>query len=387
MQSRAIPYQIIQDNQQLQQICQLAQRQSVVALDTEFERVRSYYAKLGLIQLHYGECVALIDPLAISEWQSFVELLANPQVTKVLHASGEDIEIFHQQFGTLPQPMMDTQIMANFLGFPLSVGFAKLTEHYLQISLDKGLSRTNWLKRPLSEQQLHYAAADVYYLLPIYQQMFKAAEVSPWLAIIQQECQFMMEKRIKPINPDKAYLDISNAWRLDRAALNNLKFLARWRLQEGIKRNLALNFIVDSQSLVKVAIHAPKHTSELLTLGLHPMEIKRYGKKLLLLIEQAKRVSSTDYPDLIENIAEKAGYKNQLHLLQHQLKQLLKDDLPMPVVASKKSLHQFLKWYLTGQSQAKLPELLQSWRRIYGEALLDCLHRSEHSSPQKIDNI
>ncbi len=188
-----ISYQIIQQDAQLKQLCEQARHYSVVALDTEFERVRSYYAKLGLIQLYFGADVALIDPLTITDWQPFIALLADANVLKILHASGEDIEIFHQQFQQIPTPMLDTQIMANFLGFPQSAGFALLAQHYLQVELDKKASRTDWLKRPLSERQLNYAAADVYYLLPIYQKMAAAMASSEWKTAIQQECELFAQ--------------------------------------------------------------------------------------------------------------------------------------------------------------------------------------------------
>lgn len=374
-----ISYQIIQQDAQLKQLCEQARHYLVVALDTEFERVRSYYAKLGLIQLYFGADVALIDPLTITDWQPFIALLADANVLKILHASGEDIEIFHQQFQQIPTPMLDTQIMANFLGFPQSAGFALLAQHYLQVELDKKASRTDWLKRPLSERQLNYAAADVYYLLPIYQKMAEAMASSEWKTAIQQECELFAQKRCRQISPEKAYLDIGNAWRLNRKALNNLKFLAKWRFQEGIKRNIALNFIVSSEGLVQMAIHEPVHTAQLLDLGLHPMEIKRYGKKLLLLLEQAKRVPPEQYPDLIENISERPHYKKYLNLLHKELKAMLQNKVPLQLVASKKALHQFLKWYWLGQSKQKLPDLLCGWRAVYGEKLLHSLKTAMES--------
>ncbi|MEH8137539.1 ribonuclease D [Gallibacterium anatis] len=374
-----ISYQIIQQDAQLKQLCEQARHYSVVALDTEFERVRSYYAKLGLIQLYFGADVALIDPLTITDWQPFIALLADANVLKILHASGEDIEIFHQQFQQIPTPMLDTQIMANFLGFPQSAGFALLAQHYLQVELDKKASRTDWLKRPLSERQLNYAAADVYYLLPIYQKMAVAMATSEWKTAIQQECELFAQKRCRQTSPEKAYLDIGNAWRLNRKALNNLKFLAKWRFQEGIKRNIALNFIVSSEGLVQMAIHEPVHTAQLLDLGLHPMEIKRYGKKLLLLLEQAKRVPPEQYPDLIENISERPHYKKYLNLLHKELKAMLQNKVPLQLVASKKALHQFLKWYWLGQSKQKLPDLLCGWRAVYGEKLLHSLKTAMES--------
>lgn len=374
-----IPYQFIQQDSQLKQLCEQARHYSVVALDTEFERIRSYYAKLGLIQLYFGADVALIDPLTITDWQPFIALLADANVLKILHASGEDIEIFHQQFQQIPMPMLDTQIMANFLGFPQSAGFALLAQHYLQVELDKKASRTDWLKRPLSERQLNYAAADVYYLLPIYQKMAVAMATSEWKTAIQQECELFAQKRCRQTSPEKAYLDIGNAWRLNRKALNNLKFLAKWRFQEGIKRNIALNFIVSSEGLVQMAIHEPVHTAQLLDLGLHPMEIKRYGKKLLLLLEQAKRVPPEQYPDLIENISERPHYKKYLNLLHKELKAMLQNKVPLQLVASKKALHQFLKWYWLGQSKQKLPDLLCGWRAVYGEKLLHSLKAAMES--------
>ena len=374
-----IPYQFIQQDSQLKQLCEQARHYSVVALDTEFERIRSYYAKLGLIQLYFGADVALIDPLTITDWQPFIALLADANVLKILHASGEDIEIFHQQFQQIPTPMLDTQIMANFLGFPQSAGFALLAQHYLQVELDKKASRTDWLKRPLSERQLNYAAADVYYLLPIYQKMAAAMANSEWKTAIQQECELFAQKRCRQTSPEKAYLDIGNAWRLNRKALNNLKFLAKWRFQEGIKRNIALNFIVSSEGLVQMAIHEPVHTAQLLDLGLHPMEIKRYGKKLLLLLEQAKRVPPEQYPDLIENISERPHYKKYLNLLHKELKAMLRNKVPLQLVASKKALHQFLKWYWLGQSKQKLPDLLCGWRAVYGEKLLHSLKAAMES--------
>lgn len=374
-----ISYQIIQQDAQLKQLCEQARHYLVVALDTEFERVRSYYAKLGLIQLYFGADVALIDPLTITDWQPFIALLADANVLKILHASGEDIEIFHQQFQQIPTPMLDTQIMANFLGFPQSAGFALLAQHYLQVELDKKASRTDWLKRPLSERQLNYAAADVYYLLPIYQKMAAAMASSEWKTAIQQECELFAQKRCRQTSPEKAYLDIGNAWRLNRKALNNLKFLAKWRFQEGIKRNIALNFIVSSEGLVQMAIHEPVHTAQLLDLGLHPMEIKRYGKKLLLLLEQAKRVPPEQYPDLIENISERPHYKKYLNLLHKELKAMLQNKVPLQLVASKKALHQFLKWYWVGQSNQKLPDLLCGWRAVYGEKLLHSLKAAMES--------
>ena len=114
-----------------------------------------------------------------------------------MHACNEDLLVFLQEFDALPQPMMDTQIMARFLGFANSAGLAKLVLHYLGIEMDKGATRTNWLKRPLSPVQLQYAAGDVWYLLPVYQKMQIELAQSPWLQAVIDDCQLAISK---PVN-------------------------------------------------------------------------------------------------------------------------------------------------------------------------------------------
>ena len=94
----------------------------------------------------------------IQDFFPFIALLADERVTKVLHTSGEDLEVFQHYFQQLSQSMCDTQVVANFLGFANSPGFATLVQHYFQIEIDKGASRTDWLARPLSDTQLQYAA-------------------------------------------------------------------------------------------------------------------------------------------------------------------------------------------------------------------------------------
>ena len=158
-----VNYQIITQLKDLERVCQQAREADVVMLDTEFVRTRTYYPQLGLIQLFDGETLSLIDPIALDEMTPFVSLLKDASVLKVLHACGEDLEVFQNAFGCTPTPMVDTQIMAAFLGHGLSTGFAALVSEFVGIDLDKSESRTDWLARPLSQKQLDYAAADVYY--------------------------------------------------------------------------------------------------------------------------------------------------------------------------------------------------------------------------------
>lgn len=130
-------YTIITTNEALAVCCQAARQVPAVALDTEFVRTRTYYPGLGLIQLYDGENISLIDPLTITEWRPFCDLLNDSHVIKFLHAGSEDLEVFLHEYGMLPTPMIDTQILAAFTGRPLSCGFATLVESFTGILLDK----------------------------------------------------------------------------------------------------------------------------------------------------------------------------------------------------------------------------------------------------------
>ena len=367
---------VITDNTSLLEICNLAQMKSAVALDTEFMRVSTYFPKLGLIQLYDGERVSLIDPLAITDFSPFVALLSNPKVLKILHSCSEDLLVFLQEFDQLPRPMIDTQIMARFLGLGTSAGLAKLAQQYLNVEIDKGATRTNWIKRPLSDIQLQYAAGDVWYLLPLYHILEKELAKTPWEQAVRDDCELALSKthKLQERDSEKAYLDIPNAWKLNPLELSRLRILAQWRQNVGIERDLALSYIVKSDNLWKVAKNNPCNTSEMLEMGLTENEVRVRGKKSLQLLAQARRVSSNDYPKTIERISEDPRYKKTIRLLQEKVNSLIPEGLPPEIVASKRTLEELIKWvWKYDCSQDKLPELLIGWRKPIGEKLVDVI--------------
>jgi len=367
-------FKLITENSALAEVCAFARQQSAVALDTEFVRTRTLYPQLGLVQLYAGDEVALIDPTTIQDFSPFIALLADDHVTKVLHACGEDLEVFQHTFQQLPQPMCDTQVMANFLGFANSPGFATLVQQYFQIEIDKGASRTDWLARPLSDTQLRYAAADVWYLLPLYQQMQAQLPQTEWQSAVKNECEFLLNKRAHSgKDPDTAYFAIPNAWKLNSLELMRLKILAKWRMQEAMKRDLALNFVVRSENLWAVAKYTPKSTSALLELGLSTSEVRIHGKKLLQLLEQVKRIDPKDYPPMIQRLTDDLRYKTALKALQQKLKEITPENLPQELIASRRSLENLMKWHWLNTTKEDLPELLQGWRKPFGDALLNVL--------------
>ncbi|PSJ47907.1 ribonuclease D [Zobellella endophytica] len=359
----------ITDSQMLAAFCQTPA--TILAVDTEFVRTRTFYAKPGLYQLHDGHQTALIDPLAVTDLSPLWRLLHDPARLCLLHAGGEDLELFQHQSGAQPARVHDTQLAASFLGLGTQLGFAALVEQILGVSLDKAHARTDWLARPLSADQLRYAADDVIYLYPLYQQLWQRLELRGLTGWFEQECEWAVKRRGISTEPELAYLDVKNAWLLKPQALGILQRLCQWRLAEARRRDLALNFVVKEAHLFEVANGAPRSLSDLNRLGLEPMEIKRHGDTLLALVQEAL-ASPDSWPEPVRRLVDYPGYKAELKRIRTIVEQAGADaGLPAELIASKRLIHQYLSWkWRLEESEQLTPALLQGWR---GELLKDRL--------------
>lgn len=154
----------VDNDDQLEQVCESWMELNMIAVDTEFMRSQTFYPIAGLIQVNDGERNYLIDPSAIQDFFPLVDIFDNENILKVLHSCSEDLEVFQHTFGCVPKNILDTQIAAAFVGHSYSLGFANLARDVLNVDLPKGETRSDWLQRPLSVAQIQYAAMDVEYL-------------------------------------------------------------------------------------------------------------------------------------------------------------------------------------------------------------------------------
>ncbi len=365
-------YQIITQHSELERVCLLARDVDVVMLDTEFVRTRTFYPQLGLIQLFDGENLSLIDPIAMDDMSPFTELLQDSSVMKVLHACGEDLEVFQNAFGCVPFPMVDTQVMAAFLGYGLSTGFAALVKDLLDIELDKSESRTDWTARPLSQKQLEYAAADVFYLMPMYEQLLNKVTQANWWQAALQESELLVEKRVKTTNPENTYLAIKGAWQLQPKELAILKPLATWRYNEAIKRDLALNFVIRENDLLTIARMALRSPKRMIEEGIDPHAVRRHSTKIIQMVKSAMQTPEEQYPEKIVPLMDYPAYKQLFKKLKDDVKVVSKSTgLATEFLASKKQLNQLLSWVWNhDRAPEKLPDLMTGWRLpILGERL------------------
>ena len=370
-------YQLIEDQNSLNNLCDQLVKAKVLAIDTEFVRTRTLYAKLGLLQVCDGEQLALIDPLAIDDLSPFWALLTNENITKVLHACSEDLEVFLTAGNCKPVNLIDSQIMMSFLGHGLSLGYAAMVKHFTDIELDKSESRTDWTKRPLTEKQLDYASADVDHLFDIYPKLLAEITQAGFLAYAQQETQSMIEKKFTPIIENDMYLNIKMNWRLNPKQLNLLKYLATWRFQQAQKRDLPIGFVAKDHTLMALAQSNPDSVNTMLTLeGVETLDVRHKGKAMLAVLSQADQAEVSSYPEKIDRLDEYPGYKQTFKKMKIFLITASEQQgLAIENVASKKQINQFLTWQFNlndaRNSSAKV-DLITGWRyELFGQTLLD----------------
>ncbi len=287
---------VVTTTKELKSLIALLEPAPYLALDTEFMRDQTYWPKLCLLQVASPTVEAIIDPLADGiDLKPFYHLLKSPHIVKVLHASRQDIEIFHQQGGVIPDPLFDTQIAAMVCGFGDSASYETLARKLAHVEIDKSARFTDWSRRPLSKRQLEYALADVTHLRVVYEALKKQLEKTGRAEWVEEEIAALRE-------PGLYQLDPANAWKRLKPRTTNKRFLAMlaaiaaWREREAQTRDQPRNRILKDEALLEIASHPPE-TAEALD---HNRAVpkgfgsSRMGKSLLEAIEAGKTAAPPD---------------------------------------------------------------------------------------------
>ena len=249
----------------------------VVGLDTEFQRTDTFYPIPGLYQLIADTEIWLVDPLAIDDWAPLTRMLEDPATVKVMHACSEDLELIAHHLNVWPTNLFDTQVAYAFVSEHLSISYANLVEALLGLLLSKQQVRSNWLRRPLSEAQVSYASQDVASLPALHQLLSGELEAKgrwPWFRE-----DMALRESAPTIDPDRYYLGVKGAWRLNGAQLGALKALCAWRERQAMAQDRPRNRVVWDEHLLHFARHE-KLTSALIETRLPHRLTARYGDAL-----------------------------------------------------------------------------------------------------------
>lgn len=349
--------------------CKELANAQVIAVDTEFIREKSYYSRLCLIQVASPELIACIDPIGIDNIDPLLDILYDTSKVKVMHAARQDLEIFYYLRGSIPCPVFDTQIAATIIGSGDQVGYSKLVEELLGVQLQKGYARTDWSKRPLSSEQLQYAADDVRYLIKLYPditQKLTQLQRNDWLT---EDFQALCKPTLYEIDPETIWQRVSGQQRLKGNKLAILQQLAKWREELAQRVDRPRKWVLADDLLIALTQQAPDTAAQFQSLrGIPPRIMEKHQDELLALIAQAKQLPADKWPQgkqiIRLNPQQEALADSLMSLLRLRCAQ---HNIAPTVLATRKEIDKMA----TGERDIPL---LRGWRaQVAGDDLLALL--------------
>jgi ribonuclease D len=291
---------LIQNEADLETLMHRARKTDAVALDTEFVWERTYYPQLGLIQIALSdEDCYLIDPIAIKDLQPLGRLLSDRGVIKILHDAPQDLAILQRATGATPQNIFDTRLAAGFSNLPSTLSLGNLVNELLDINLVKDETRTNWLQRPLSDEQICYALNDVRYL--------RAVRVVLLTRIIGPKIKSWLQEELNLLNNPASYSGppenerfrkIRGNSHLDKLGLAILRNLTTWREGVAKKADRPRGHIIKDTILLEICRQKPINVEDLRSkTGLSEKATAKYGKNIIAIIETTIEQPDSTYPE------------------------------------------------------------------------------------------
>lgn len=279
-------FSLIDDDESLLKLCDQLSGVEWLAVDTEFERVSTYYPELCLVQVSNGKIHAVIDPMAIKNMEPLYELLYQESITKVLHSAHQDLELFFNIKGSVPGPLFDTQIAAPLLSYAQGIGYGNLVKEVLDIELDKGHARADWKKRPLTKEQLRYAVDDAVYLGKVYEVFLEKMKDVKNLHDFNAQIEKLSKPDTYQPDPEMMWKKVFAAKRLKGKQLEVVKKLAAWREITARERNRPRKWILANNTMIEMAKLLPENNADLLKIDkVSEKLVSRHGEALLKIIK------------------------------------------------------------------------------------------------------
>lgn len=371
-----INWTLVEDDAALAACCQRWAQCEGLALDTEFMRVSTFYPKVALIQVADGASITLIDPLRISDWSAFAALMTQPSITKIMHSCSEDMLVFHTFLKVLPTPVFDTQIATALLNEGVGISYQNLVKLRFGIELPKGETRSDWLQRPLTAEQLEYAALDVAYLPQCWQAQRAALQQQGREAWLAEDSTRQVQQYATELASDFSdyYRNFKAGWQLRPQQLAALKKLAAWREQRARKRDRPRSWILKDTALFAFAQTLPSSKAQLAAVEEVSDSFVRFeGDDVLALVRDARDLPEADCPPPLPRPLTQ-GQKGKLRKAQDFVEAKAAELRVPPEVLGRKRVLQALQQALLDadgdENAALVPDELLGWRKAF---LLDAL--------------
>lgn len=369
------PPKLLSEPSDLAQFVQEVKRAGRMALDTEFVWERTYRPVLGVVQLATDTTTAVVDALALKDLSPLFPLLRDPKIPIVLHGGGQDLEIIAELMGEPARGVVDTQVVAAFLGYGLQVGLSALLERVLKVKISKDQTYTDWTRRPLKPEQLVYAQADVFHLLPLHDKMRAELEARERVEWVEEELRSLEEAdRYAPTPDEERYRSVKGWQRLSSKELAVLRELAGWREAVARRADVRPNFITNDIVMTTLAARPVLSKEDLRGVrGLSSGTVDRHGARLVAAIKAGVECPKDQWPKRPERERRTAPPTGLTAMLRAAVQVVAdREEIAAEVIASTHELEA-----LVAQATRRTPgededlPILKGWRRRHiGETLL-----------------
>lgn len=353
----------IKEQSQLSTVIKALEKCGRVALDTEFIKRDTYYPILALVQINTGDHIYLLDApkLQLSElWQSLSEV-----DVAIWHACGEDLGIFYLLSGCPPLTnIFDTQIALSYLTGQLQMGYQQALDDQLDMQIDKEQSQSDWLRRPLSDEQEQYAIDDVRFLPALYLSIEYELKSQGLYDYVWADCQLYAAELYENqhVEDEAMYLTMAD-YRYNSQQMAVLQAVATWREQLARATNQPRTFVIKKQAVREIITENPSTMRELAhKTTMHRSMLRLYGEELLNVIKSSKDLHPSEYPELLP-----APYRSKNKVLAKAVQEAIAEHaeqigVPENVLMRKKWLSQLYEVIAYDKGLAEMPLGLQGWR-------------------------
>ncbi|NPD32294.1 ribonuclease D [Eggerthellaceae bacterium zg-997] len=358
----------IETQGELEAFVQRAGQSSILAIDTEFLREKTYYATLCLIQVATDGEVSIIDPLRVDDLTALAPLLGDPSITKVFHAGYQDIELLYRCVGTMPAPVFDTQVAATLLGHTQQVGYASLVGSLCGVRLKKADSFTDWSRRPLTESQLHYASEDVVYLPKMYELMTRRLREKNRLDWLSPEFEALVDPARFEVDPAERYLKLRHVGSLGAPQLVVAREMAAWREREAQRRNVPRKWVLTDEQVVEACKRELGRIDDLFMVrGVRERISVPQARDLLAQVKKALASPRDTWPTLERPMRGEPNVDVQLDLMMALVRMRAREhEIAVPTLAGHDELVAVARGYREGIG------VLSGWRgQLIGDELVE----------------
>ena len=350
-----------------------------VGIDTEFVWEQTYYPRLGIIQVGLSENDChLIDAVTLSDLSPLGTLLSDPHTVKILHDAQQDLWILRRITDAIPCNIFDTRCAAGFAGLSSNLSLGNLLHMRLNIQLPKTETRTDWLRRPLSDKQLEYALDDVCFLPALREHILTDIQRrgrENWLA--EELRQYDIAKLYDDRAPEEQYTRVKGTGRLSRRDMAIVRELAAWREKKARQVDRPRNRVISDDAIVQTARRKPQSIQSLKRVrGIARATINQYGNSLLNTVQRGLAIDEKNCPPISPPVRPDLFEDARLDLAMAFLRgRCLSEGIDIAMVASRSEVKEFI----SRKKNATDNPLHTGWRREFLGADLIALLNGKHA--------